>query len=157
MRLYVVFIRGIMNYQEALSYLHSFADYERGSKYSRKDDENIEREAALLEVLGNPHYRYSNTLIAGTKGKGSTAAYIERVLREAGIRTGLYTQPDLHTFRERMRVNGRLISEEEVAELVPQVRAAVEGIEQRREFDPFITYELATALALLYFQRQHVE
>ncbi len=146
-----------MNYQEALAYLYSLSDYERGGPYTRNREENLAREARLLEALGNPQLSYTSTLLAGTKGKGSTAAFIERVLREAGLRTGLYTQPDLHTFRERMRVNGRLISEEEVAELVPQVRAAAEEIEQRREFGPFITYELATALALLYFQRQHVE
>lgn len=146
-----------MNYQEALAYLYSLSDYERGGPYTRNREENLAREARLLEALGDPQRSYTSTLLAGTKGKGSTAAFIERVLREAGLRTGLYTQPDLHTFRERMRVNGRLISEEEVAELVPQVRAAAEEIEQRREFGPFITYELATALALLYFQRQHVE
>ena len=146
-----------MNYQEALAYLYSLSDYERGGPYTRNREENLAREARLLEALGDPQLSYTSTLLAGTKGKGSTAAFIERVLREAGLRTGLYTQPDLHTFRERMRVNGRLIGEEEVAELVPQVLAAVEEIEQRREFDPFITYELATALALLYFQRQHVE
>ena len=146
-----------MNYQEALAYLYSLSDYERGGPYTRNREENLAREARLLEALGDPQLSYTSTLLAGTKGKGSTAAFIERVLREAGLRTGLYTQPDLHTFRERMRVNGRLIGEEEVAELVPQVRAAAEEIGQRREFDPFITYELATALALLYFQRQHVE
>jgi dihydrofolate synthase / folylpolyglutamate synthase len=145
-----------MNYKEALSYIYSFTDYERGSKYSRKRDENIQREAALLELLGNPHGQYSNTLIAGTKGKGSTSAYIERVLREAGIRTGLYIQPDLHTFRERIRVNGGLIGEQEVAQLIPEIRAAVEQIQDREIFEPFITYEIGTALALLYFARQHV-
>jgi len=156
---YTALIEGLntVNYQEALAYLYSLSDYERGGSYTRNREENLAREARLLEALGNPQLSYTSTLIAGTKGKGSTAAFIERALREAGLRTGLYTQPDLHTFRERMRVDGRLISEEEVAELVPQVRAAVEGIEQRREFDPFITYELATALALLYFQRQQVE
>ena len=146
-----------MNYKEALAYIYSFTDYERSGKYSRKREENIQREAALLELLGQPHHQYTNTLIAGTKGKGSTAAYIERVLREAGLRTGLYTQPDLHTFRERIRVNGRLIGEEEVAELLPEVRAAVETIEQRQLFGPFITYEIGTALAFLYFARQHVQ
>src|SRR5436853_5443269 len=137
-------VRGDMNYKEALSYIYSFTDYERGGKYSRKRDENIQREVALLELLDNPHHQYSNTLIAGTKGKGSTSAYIERVLREAGIRTGLYTQPDLHTFRERMRVNGRLISEGEVADLLPEVRAAAEGMQERHEFDPLNTYQVAT-------------
>jgi dihydrofolate synthase/folylpolyglutamate synthase len=146
-----------LNYQEALAYIYSFTDFERGDKYTRDRNENLLREIALLELLGNPHQQYTNTLIAGTKGKGSTAAYIERVLREAGMRTGLYTQPDLHTFRERTQVNGRLISEEKVGEMIPEIRAAVEQIQARKHFDPFITYEIGTALAFLYFARQHVQ
>ncbi len=146
-----------MNYKEALAYIYSFIDYERGNSYTRDRTENQLREAAVLALLGNPHQQYSSTLIAGTKGKGSTAALIERVLREAGLRTGLYTQPDLHTFRERMRVNGRLISEDEVAELIPEIRAAVETVQARHEFGPFITYEIGTALAFLFFYRQQIE
>src|SRR5437867_7308976 len=88
-----------MNYQEALAYLYSLSNFERGGPYTRNPEENLPRESRLLEVLGNPQLNYTNTLIAGTKGKGSTAAFIERVLREAGVQTGLYTQPDLHTFR----------------------------------------------------------
>ena len=146
-----------MNYQEALAYIYSFSDFERGSSFTRDRNENQQREIALLELLGNPHHHYTSTLIAGTKGKGSTATFIERVLRQAGVRTGLYTQPDLHTFRERTRVNGRLISEEELAALVPEIRADVEQIQARQEFGPFITYEVATALTFLYFARQHVD
>lgn len=146
-----------MNYQEALAYLYSLSDFERGGPYNRNPEENLPRESRLLELLGKPQQSYTCTLIAGTKGKGSTAALIERVLRQAGLRTGLYTQPDLHTFRERIRVNGRLISEAEVAELIPEVRAAVEDIQEQHEFGPYITYEVATALALLYFQRQQVQ
>lgn len=146
-----------MNYQEALAYLYGLSDYERGGNYTRNRDENIPREAWLLEHLGNPQNDYDCTLIAGTKGKGSTASLIERVLREAGLRTGLYTQPDLHTFRERMRVNGRLISEQEMAELVPEMRTIVDRLQAQHRYGPFIMYEVATALALLYFSRQHVQ
>ena len=146
-----------MNYAEALVYIYSFSDFERGSSFTRDRNENQLREQALLKLLGNPHQHYTSTLIAGTKGKGSTATFIEHVLRQAGVRTGLYTQPDLHTFRERTRVNGRLISEEEMAALVPEIRACVEQIQARQEFGPFITYEVATALTFLYFERQHVE
>jgi dihydrofolate synthase / folylpolyglutamate synthase len=146
-----------MNYQEALAYLYSLSDFERGGPFSHAPEENLPREARLLAALGNPQQRYSCTLIAGTKGKGSTSAYIERVLREAGTRTGLYTQPDLHTFRERMRVRGQLISESQVAELVTELQTEVKKIEQQRDFGPYITYEVATALALLYFARQQVE
>jgi dihydrofolate synthase / folylpolyglutamate synthase len=146
-----------VNYQEALAYLYSLSDFERSGHFTRNPEENLPRELRLLEALGNPQLSYTNTLIAGTKGKGSTAVSIERVLREAGLRTGLYTQPDLHTFRERIRVNGRLISEDEVAVLAPVIRAAAEAIQQRKEFGPFITYEIATALALYYFHRQQVQ
>jgi dihydrofolate synthase / folylpolyglutamate synthase len=146
-----------LNYQEALAYLYSLSGFELSVTGTRNPEENLKRESRLLEMLGNPQLNYTNTLIAGTKGKGSTAAFVERVLREAGIRTGLYTQPDLHTFRERMRVNGNFIREDEVAEFVPLVRAAVEEIERSRELGPFITYEVATALALYYFHRQQVQ
>jgi dihydrofolate synthase/folylpolyglutamate synthase len=146
-----------VNYQEALAYLYSLSNFERGGPYTRNPEENLPRESRLLAALGNPQLSYTNTLIAGTKGKGSTAAFIERVLREAEVRTGLYTQPDLHTFRERIRVKGRLISEDEVAELVPVVRAVAEEIQGSREFGPFITYEISTALALYYFYRQRVQ
>jgi dihydrofolate synthase/folylpolyglutamate synthase len=146
-----------VNYQEALAYIYGFTDYERSGKYTRNRNENLLRISALLELLGNPHQSYTNTLIAGTKGKGSTAVFIESVLRAAGVRTGLYTQPDLHTFRERSRVNGQLISEEEVGEMVPEIRAAVEQIQAQQKHEPFITYEIGTALALLYFARQHVQ
>lgn len=145
-----------MNYQEALAYIYSFTDFERGGSYSRDRSENLPRIARLLAQLGNPQQQYSSTLIAGTKGKGSTAALIENVLRHAGIRTGLYTQPDLHTFRERMRINGRLISEEEVAALVPDIIAAMKNIE-RDDLGPFITYEIGTALTFLYFYRQQAQ
>ena len=145
-----------MNYQEALAYIYSFTDFERGGSYTRDRSENLPRISRLLQQLGNPHQQYGSTLIAGTKGKGSTASLIENVLRSAGVRTGLYTQPDLHTFRERMRVNGRLISEEEVSALVPEIMAAMETIE-KDDLGPFITYEIGTALAFLYFYRQHVQ
>jgi dihydrofolate synthase/folylpolyglutamate synthase len=147
----------LVNYQDALAYIYGFSDYERSGKYTRDRGENLPRIAALLEALGNPHQDYTNTLIAGTKGKGSTAAIIESVLRAAAVRTGLYTQPDLHTFRERMRVNGRLISEDEVASLIPTIQQAVEAVRARQEFGPFITYEIGTALAFLYFSRQQVQ
>lgn len=146
-----------MNYAEALAYIYGLSDFERSGKFRNDREQHLLREGRLLELLGNPHHAYSCTLIAGTKGKGSTAACIESVLRAAGLRTGLYTQPDLHTFRERIRVRGRLISEQEMADLVPEVRAVAEQITREGTFNPFIPYEVATALALLYFQRQDVQ
>jgi len=146
-----------MNYAEALAYIYGLSDFERGGKFRNDREQHLLREGRLLELLDNPQHSYSCTLIAGTKGKGSTAACIESVLRASGVRTGLYTQPDLHTFRERMRVRGKLISEQEMADLLLEVRAVAEQIDCAGTYNPFIPYEVATALALLYFQRQGVQ
>jgi len=146
-----------VNYQEALAYIYSFMDFERTGKYSRDREDNLLRMAMLLDRLGNPHRDYPATHIAGTKGKGSTAALIESALRHAGYHTGLYTQPDLHTFRERIRYDGRLISEAEVAALMPEVRRVVDELMQEPVYGAFITYEVATALMFLFFSRRRVE
>ncbi len=146
-----------MNYTEALSYIHQRNDFERSGSFNNDEDQHLLREGRLLEALNNPHQSYSSTLIAGTKGKGSTAVCIEAVLRSAGTSTGLYTQPDLHSFRERIRARGRLISEEEVAALLPEIQTVVEQIDSERTLAPFIPYEITTGLALLYFQHQSVK
>ncbi len=146
-----------MNYKEALAYIYSFSDYERGGTFARGRKEDLSLETELLRLLGNPQQRYPSTLIAGTKGKGSTAVHIEAVLRAAGLRTGLYTQPDLHTFRERIQVNGELISEDEVVALLPELRAAVEQLQQRPDLGTIVTYHLGTALAFLAFAHRQVE
>ncbi|HEV7129572.1 MAG TPA: folylpolyglutamate synthase/dihydrofolate synthase family protein [Ktedonobacterales bacterium] len=144
-----------MTYREALDWIYAFSDTERTGAFVHDREDNLRRERALLEALGNPHLAYQVTHVAGTKGKGSTAAMLAAILCASGLRVGLYTQPDLHTFRERMRVGERLISEAEVAELVPELRAALEVVGE--SVGTFITYEVATALAFLYFQRAGVE
>ena len=138
------------SYEEALAWLYAFSNTERTGNFSRDREDNLARERALLAELGNPERAYGVTHIAGTKGKGSTATMIAAILRAAGIRTGLYTQPDLHTFRERMRVDGELISREEVAHLSARVREAHARVGD--SFGSYITYEIATALAFLYFR-----
>ena len=104
---------GFANYREALDLIYSFSDTERTGHFMRDREDNLHRERALLAELGNPQECYGITHIAGTKGKGSTATMIAAILQAGGIRTGLYTQPDLHTFRERMRVDGKLIQEDD--------------------------------------------
>jgi dihydrofolate synthase / folylpolyglutamate synthase len=142
-------------YREALAWLYSFSDTERTGQFVRDREDNLARERALLAALGDPHRAYGVTHVAGTKGKGSTSAMIAAIMQAAGVRTGLYTQPDLHTFRERMRVNGRLIAEDEAIEFIPLVRDAV--ARAGTNLGPYITYEVATALAFLYFREAQVE
>lgn len=83
-----------MTYREAIEYLHSLTDYEkrRIERYS-PETLDLSRVERLLEMVGNPHRLYPSVHIAGTKGKGSTSAMMESVLRAAGYRTGLYTSP----------------------------------------------------------------
>ena len=143
-----------LSYGEALAWLYGFSDTERTGKFtgkfSRDREDNIARMRALLSFLDDPQRTYSVTHIAGTKGKGSTAALLASILRAAGIATGLYTQPDLHTFRERIQLDGRIISEAEVARLVPIVRAATEALDPA--LGSLITYDVGTALAFLAFR-----
>ena len=148
-----------LTYTEALAYLYSFADYERGVAITTGPAQfNLERTVALLEVLGNPQRRFASVLVAGTKGKGSTAAMIQSILRAAGLVVGLYSQPHLHTYRERVRVGDRLIAPDELAAQLCAMRGAVEETHRRLpELGHLTTYEIGTALAFQHFAREAVD
>jgi dihydrofolate synthase/folylpolyglutamate synthase len=143
-----------MNYSEALAWIYGFSDTERTGQFTRDREDNLKRERTLLAALENPQRAYGITHVAGTKGKGSTAAMIASIVQASGIRTGLYSQPDLHTFRERMRVDGEVAPGEEIGRLAPVVRAALESVGTLPQM--YITYEVATALAFLYFREASV-
>ena len=149
-----------MSYAEALQYLYSFIDWERGIGYGVDSPPRftLDRIRALLRVLDNPHQRFASVHIAGSKGKGSTAAILESVLRASGLRTGLYTQPHLHSFRERVRIDNRPIGSETFARLVERIAGAVETLDS---VHPILgkptTYELATALGFLCFAEAAVD
>ena len=104
-----------MNYQEALDYILRFADYERLPRSGIVWD--LARIERLLTRLGNPQYAARSVHVAGTKGKGSTAAMIASVLKQSGYRVGLYTSPHLLSFTERLQCNGRPIAEADFARL----------------------------------------
>ena len=145
------------DYQRALDYLNSFIDYEKGMPHSYSPVAfNLARAARLLAGLGQPQERYPNVLIAGTKGKGSTAAFLESILRAAGRRTGLYTSPHLHTWRERVQVDRRPIAKPSVAAWMERLRPLVEAM-RGGEQGPPTYYEISTALALGYFAEQGVD
>ena len=139
-------------YEQALAYLNRFINYERQRQapYSA-ETLNLDRMRALLDRLGKPQQACATIHIAGTKGKGSTAAMIESILRAAGRRTGLYTSPHLHTFRERIRVCGEPISREAFAALVDEVEPHVAGVEGVTWF------EIVTALGFLHFARSGID
>ena len=109
----------MITYEEALSYIFKFVNFEYRIHYNYDSVTlNLQRMANVLSHLGDPHRRFRVVHIAGTRGKGSTAAMVESCLKAAGFRTGLFTSPHLHTFRERIRVNGQMISQEGLSEMV---------------------------------------
>ncbi|MDE3089971.1 MAG: bifunctional folylpolyglutamate synthase/dihydrofolate synthase, partial [Chloroflexota bacterium] len=112
---------------------------------------DLTRMDRLLAALGNPQRRFGCVHVAGTKGKGSTAAMIESVLRAARFRAGLYTSPHLHTFRERIRVDGAMIAQSDVV-------AGIEKIKPLAAEIPGLTaFEVMTALAFNCFANQGVD
>jgi dihydrofolate synthase/folylpolyglutamate synthase len=139
-------------YQDVLDFIFGYVNYERAPRYAHNAlTLNLDRMHALLARLGNPQNRFQSVHIAGTKGKGSTSALVESVLRTAGYRTGLYTSPHLHTFRERIRVAGALIPKQDLADLLARCRPAIEATTD------VIAFEIITALAFVYFAQREVE
>ncbi|HET92211.1 MAG TPA: bifunctional folylpolyglutamate synthase/dihydrofolate synthase [Chloroflexi bacterium] len=141
-----------MDYLETIAYLHSLTDYEK-TRIERYTPETLDlsRVERLLARLGDPHTRFPAIHIAGTKGKGSSAALCESCLRAAGYRTGFYTSPHLHTFRERIQVAGRKISQDEVVALVDELRPLMEQV------PGVTTFEAITVIGLLCFARAEVD
>jgi dihydrofolate synthase / folylpolyglutamate synthase len=139
----------IATYQQALDWLYSFVRYDKQRRTPGSGD--LIRMERLLEHLGTPQARFPSVLIAGTKGKGSTAALLASILRAAGYRTGLYTSPHLHTFRERIQVNETLITREEIIVGAGRLERLIS------EFPDVIWFELVTALAFEHFARQQID
>jgi len=127
-----------MTYEEALSYIHSISW--KGSVLG------LDRTRELLQMLGDPQKRMKFIHIAGTNGKGSTAAMLASILHRAGYRVGLYTSPFINRFNERMQIDGVQIPDAALADLTARVRPHAEVME-----DHPTEFELITAIAMLYF------
>ncbi len=148
------------SYVEALSYLYSFADMERGIGFSSRSPREFtfNRIERMLEFLGNPERDLRFVHVAGTKGKGSTSAMIASVAKAAGLRTGLYTQPHLHSFAERIMVDLKPIERQTFARLIQRVRDAVDWLAQRHSDLGFpTTFEVSTVAALEHFRDSNVD
>jgi dihydrofolate synthase/folylpolyglutamate synthase len=147
-----------MNYSQAEEYLSRLVNYERIPRISyASPDYNLEHVKYLLELLGNPHLCARAIHIAGTKGKGSVAAIIAQVLTVSGYNNGLYTSPHLHTLRERIVVNGSLISEAEFASLVTRLNPYIEAINHNPDYRSLTYFEALTVLAFTHFQSKQVD
>ena len=138
-----------MTYKETLDFLYSHLPaYHRIGKAAYKNDLN--NTIALDNYFAHPHRSYKTIHVAGTNGKGSVSHMIASVLQEAGYRTGLYTSPHLKDFRERIRVNGEMIPEEEVIAFVENHRTILESVQPS-------FFEMTVAMALKYFQDQKID
>jgi dihydrofolate synthase/folylpolyglutamate synthase len=143
-----------MDYRQALEYLLAFADFERSGRFQDRPD--VEPVLSLLRRLGDPQLGRATVHIAGSKGKGSVAAMVESILRADGRSTGLFTSPHLHSYTERIRIDGEPLGEGEWARLTAAVREVVEGgaVPEGRSL---VTFDLLTALAFLAFRERGVD
>ena len=138
-----------MTYQQTIDYLfHVTPVFEKVGAGAYK--EGLSNTWAMDEHFGHPHRQFKTIHVAGTNGKGSCSHTIAAILQSAGYKVGLYTSPHLVDFRERIRVNGLMVSEEYVIDFVENERAFFEPLHPS-------FFELTTAMAFKYFAEQHVD
>ena len=140
-----------LDYPAAVRRAMGLADFERGTHSPGHSTFHLERISQLLERLGNPHLTIPTVHVAGTKGKGSTAAMIASIVSAAGMRVGLYTSPSLHTVTERVRVGMEPIAQEDFASLVERLWPEVEWVGEHGGYGPLMYFEFLTALAFQHF------
>ncbi|MBI4377637.1 MAG: bifunctional folylpolyglutamate synthase/dihydrofolate synthase [Nitrospinae bacterium] len=143
-----------MTYVETIKFLYNLERF--GIKLG------LENISIILNLFDNPHKKFKSIHIAGTNGKGSTAAMTASILQYAGYKTGLYTSPHLQDFRERIMVNGAMIPEEDVVELTEIIRCKMKGSPTLPLFKVAINggltfFEFTTVMAFLYFSREMVD
>jgi dihydrofolate synthase / folylpolyglutamate synthase len=146
-----------MDYRQAIDYLSGFTNWERTAAQAfAAVNFDLRRVYSFLARLGNPHRGRRTVHVAGSKGKGSIAAMTASILTEAspGGGVGLYTSPHLHTFCERVAVDGRPITQADFARLTEGMAPAAAAENADGRFGQLTTFELLTALAFLYFRER---
>ena len=144
----------IRTYRAALSFLFSNTNYEstRRLRYN-VDTFDLDRMRALLKGIGDPQEKLVSVHVAGTKGKGSTCTMLAEMLRANGYKIGLYTSPHVLNLRERICINGRMVSEAASVRLVSKIAPVVE----KMQGDPPTFFEILTAMAFLHFANEKVD
>jgi dihydrofolate synthase/folylpolyglutamate synthase len=147
-----------MKYEASVRYLLSLGRELAAPTQAAATKFDLENITVLAERLGRPDRAYPTAHIAGTNGKGSTAAFLESILRHAGFRTGLNTSPHLEKINERIRVNGEEISDAAFAETLTHIHALIEELLAAGKLRAHPTYfECVTAMAFEYFARERVD
>ncbi len=138
-----------MTYQQTIDYLYAHLPmFSRIGEAAYKED--LHNTISLCEFLGNPHHKFKSIHIAGTNGKGSTSHMLAAILQKAGYKTGLYTSPHLKDFRERIKINGAMISESFVIDFVEKTDQFAQKIQPS-------FFELTVAMAFEYFAQEQVD
>lgn len=139
----------MLNYQQTLDYLFiRLPMFSRIGAAAYKAD--LTNTIKLCAALGNPHHQFKTIHIAGTNGKGSVSHSIAAILQSEGYKTGLYTSPHLHDFRERIKINGAMVEEAFVIDFTEKIRPLIESIEPS-------FFEITVAMAFEYFATQKVD
>lgn len=148
-----------MNYKEAIEYLLRLVDLERQTPIlpRQKRIYDLRRMSGLLEMIGSPQDSVPAVHVAGTKGKGSTSAMVDSVLHAAGYRTGFYSSPHMHSFRERIRLNTSPISEDAFAALVESLAPAARRLADETDLGDATLFEFMTGMAFHCFARTPVD
>jgi dihydrofolate synthase / folylpolyglutamate synthase len=138
------------DYSQAIAYLFDRTDYEKQERVRYNVTTfSLDRMRKLLSLIGDPHTKISTVHIAGTKGKGSTATMLAKMLESNGYSVGLYTSPHVVHLHERIMVDSQMITEAEMLGLMTRIHPAVENL--AKENDPPTFFEIMTALAFMYF------
>src|ERR1700688_1932455 len=147
-----------MNYEAAVRYLLSLGRELAAPTQAAAAKFDLENITILAERLGRPDRAHPTAHVAGTNGKGSTAAFLESILRRAAFRTGLNTSPHLERINERIRVNGEEISDAAFAETLTRIQGVIEELLAAGKLRAHPTYfECVTAMAFEYFSRAEVQ
>lgn len=136
-----------MDYQESLDWIHSKLKF--GTK------PGIERVKWLLNELGNPQEKVKGVHVIGTNGKGSTVNYLQHIFTASGYEVGTFTSPFIMDFRERISLNGQMISKEELTEMVNSIEPIVERLPKETPWEAATEFEIITVLMFLYFGEVH--
>lgn len=147
--------RQFRTFKQALEYLFTRTDYEKQSRLRYNVTTfSLDRMEKLLSLLANPHKKLATAHIAGTKGKGSTATMLARMLQANSYSVGLYTSPHVVNLHERIEINGKRISDSELTSLINRIYTPVEKM---AKIDPPTFFEIFTAMAFMYFVDKKVD
>ena len=147
----------VTTYDDAVRWIYDRIDYERVRPRRQSSHFRLERVERLLALIGSPQLRISAIHIAGTKGKGSTAAMVDSILTASGLRSGLFTSPHIHLFEERMRVAGCMPEPDELTVMVRSLQETLLNADADLIEDGVTYFEVATLLAWMFFDRNDVE